>query len=440
MSFLKTIKAMTISNRRSLQALVIFALSIVLFSGCLKDNCTSLYTYKLYKPIYMSFEELRGAVKSEPAQALSNVGKIYYKAPYIYINEVDKGIHIIDNSDPSAPDNIGFINIPGCIDISIKDNILYADSYIDLVAIDIGDPLQVKEVFRNNNVFPNRIYNNGWSFDATKGVIIGWNESDTTIEYSCNSYFPVFYSFDYFVAGATNSGASSGGAVPASGASAAPGTGIAGSLARFAIYDNFLYCLDNSMMKLFDISNAAQPVNSTEVQMPWNIETIFPYDHYLFIGTTTGILIYDNANPSSPSYVSQLAHVSSCDPVVVQGDYAYATLRDGTTCQGFSNELEVIDISNIWKPVLKSTVFFTHPFGLGIDKNDLFVCDDSYGLKHLDASNPLDLNWIETLSAGATRDVIPLGNLLLLIADNGLYQFDYSSGKLSQISYLPIGK
>ena len=425
---------MTTTSARSLQAFSILLISLSLFSGCLKDSCTNVYSYKLYKPIYMSYDALRGAVKSTVAEELHSTGKIYYKAPYIFINEVDKGIHIIDNADPANPQNLSFINIPGNIDIAVKDNILYADSYIDLVAIDISDPLNVKEVSRSMNVFPNRIYANGWALDPVKGVVTGWNESDTTIEQDCGSNYPVFAFEDVFVANTT----AGGGGVNTTAVS--PGNGIAGSLARFCIYDQFLYCLDNSAMKLFDITNTAKPINTSSVTMPWNIETIFPYEHYLFIGSTTGVSIYDNTNPSSPAFVSQLSHVSSCDPVVVQGTYAYATLRDGTTCQGFSNELDVIDISNIYSPVLKTTVPFVHPFGLGIDGKHLFVCDDATGLKHMDATDPLAITLSEAINAGATRDVIPLGNLLLLVSTDGLYQFDYSSGSLVQISYLPVSK
>ncbi|MBK6483485.1 MAG: hypothetical protein KBF32_01820 [Chitinophagales bacterium] len=424
---------MTTNIPRSLQALCVLAITSLLFSSCLKDSCTKIYTYKLYKPIYMGYDELRSAVKSLPASELNSVGKIYYKAPYLFVSEIDKGIHIIDNSDPSNPQIKAFINVPGCLDIAIRDNILYTDSYIDLVAIDITDPLNVKETSRNQNVFPDRVFANGWTADPIQGVVTGWNIMDTTVEQNCGSMYAVSAFEDAFVSsfsGGTSSGNS---------AAVTPGIGVAGSLARFAIYNEFLYCLDNASMKLFDISNAAAPDMSNSVQMPWNIETIFPYDHYLFIGSTTGVSIYDNANPSNPVFVSELSHVSSCDPVVVQGNYAYATLRNGTTCQGFTNELEVIDISNLKSPVLKAIVPLTHPFGLGIDGAHLFVCDDNAGLRRMDAQNPLTIEIKQTVSAGETRDVIPLGGLLLLLSTNGLYQFDYSSGELIQLSHLSIG-
>ncbi len=44
----------------------------------------------------------------------------------------------------------------------------------------------------------------------------------------------------------------------------------------------------------------------------------------------TGVSIYDNTNPSSPSLLSTLAHFTGCDPVVAQGNYAYYTIHAGT--------------------------------------------------------------------------------------------------------------
>ena len=38
--------------------------------------------------------------------------------------------YYVDVSDPADPQNIAFITIPGNVDIAIKENVLYADSYI----------------------------------------------------------------------------------------------------------------------------------------------------------------------------------------------------------------------------------------------------------------------------------------------------------------------
>lgn len=107
---------MTTLSFRSLQVAVILSAMSVLLTSCLKDDCRQFYTYKLYKPVYMSYDQLRTAVNTQPATDLKNVGKVYYLAPFILINEVDKGIHVIDNTNPSAPQNVAFINIPGNLD------------------------------------------------------------------------------------------------------------------------------------------------------------------------------------------------------------------------------------------------------------------------------------------------------------------------------------
>ncbi len=422
---------MTNPVQKTLQSIALLSAMAIIFSSCLKDKCEQLYTYKYYKPIYMSFEDLRIAVKNLPATDLKSVGKIYYKAPYIFVNEIDKGIHVIDNTNPSAPQNVAFINIPGNLDIAIKDNILYADSYIDLVALDISNPLAAVEVWRSQQVFPQRNYN-GWVGDATLGVITNWIETDTMISQDCTNYSYWLYDKGGFAVSETASGGLSN-TTPGS-----PGVGVAGSLARFGISNDYLYCLANPSIQLFDIQNPGTPINNGVVSSVWNAETLFPYQDYLFVGTTTGVSIYSNTNPSSPYFLTTVTHVTGCDPVVVEGNYAYSTIHAGNMCGQSWNELSVIDISNISSPYISATYNLSSPYGLGIDGDKLFVCDDAAGLKMYDASNPNQLKLMQTVTAGNTRDVIPLGEEIILVSTTGIYQFDYSTGTMVQLSMLPI--
>ena len=97
-----------------------------------------LQTYEVNNPVYMSYEDLRSAVRDTTPAEISKPGKIYLYGDFILVNEVRKGIHVVNNTDPANPEVISFIRIPGNIDMAIKNNILYADSYVDLVAIDIS--------------------------------------------------------------------------------------------------------------------------------------------------------------------------------------------------------------------------------------------------------------------------------------------------------------
>ncbi len=40
---------------------------------------------------------------------------------------------------PSSPVNKIFVRLPGVVDISISGSVMYADSYVDLVVLDVQD-------------------------------------------------------------------------------------------------------------------------------------------------------------------------------------------------------------------------------------------------------------------------------------------------------------
>ena len=75
----------------------------------------------------------------------------------------------------------------------------------------------------------------------------------------------------------------------------------------------------------------------------------------------------------------------------------------------------------------------SNPFGLGIDGSNLFICDGSTGLKHYTLTDPITPELQKTVPLGETRDVIPLGGLLLVVTTTGFFEFDYSSGSMSQV-------
>jgi hypothetical protein len=105
--------------------------------------------YGKYMPVFMERAELERSVSYKAGERkLNDPGKIYHHAPYIFINERYKGIHVINNSDPASPVNEGFIVAPGCIDMAMKGNTLYIDNAVDLVAFDFA-ARQVTERIRN---------------------------------------------------------------------------------------------------------------------------------------------------------------------------------------------------------------------------------------------------------------------------------------------------
>jgi hypothetical protein len=155
----------------------------------------------------------------------------------------------------------------------------------------------------------------------------------------------------------------------------------------------------------------------------------------------TGMYIYDLADPVQPEYVSQYWHVTSCDPVVVEGNYAYITLRTGNTCQTDVNRLDIVDIHDLREPMLLKSYTMYNPHGLGIDNGILFICDGDEGLKVYDAKDPymLKSNQLAHFEQINTFDVIPVNGVLLMIGNDGFYQYDYTDlENINLLSMIPI--
>lgn len=382
--------------------------------------------YKGYAPVYMSYDDLRTAVVEEQNVDLKNPGKIYYKDNYIFIVEELKGIHVFDNTNPSSPVKKVFVKLPGVVDMSISGYIMYADSYVDLVVLDVQNIDNIHEVGRIKDVLPYTIPLAEKDFptgvvDREKGVVIDYELKTIRerVNFHQNNY-PVFMSKDIMMlssASAESSGVSG------------SGVGIGGSMARFGIKDKVLYVVDQNTLKVFDITNKTSPVKVNDFNPGWNVETMFLTDKNMFLGTTTGMVIYDISNPTSPVSQSFFRHARSCDPVIVDDTLAYVTLRTGTNCGGNLNTLDVVNIKNINLPKMVMTYGLTNPHGLGKDGDLLFICDGTAGLKVYDASNPklITSHLIYSYPNIRAYDVIPIGNILVLIGDDGLYQYDYSN-------------
>lgn len=409
----------------------LLAVIVVFFSilSC-SDECKVTNTYVYYEPVYATSAELKAQVQLQPPHTLTNLGRIYLKDGYLFINEKGKGIHIIDNRNPASPLPLRFLYIPGNYDLAIMNKTLYADSYVDLIAFDISDIQNVKEINRIESLF-NNYKSMGMHVDSSNGILVDWQPKNNVTVYETTCDQQQGWGGIYYEDGIALTSAAAGSfnretAMMPVGAS---NTGIGGSMARFTISNDHLYALDGANMDIIELSAPETPKAKKEILISWDAETIFPYKENLFFGTQSGMLIYDLKDPESPSLVSTYAHIRSCDPVVIADDYAYVTLRSGSACAGFTNQLEVIDISNLSSPVLKTTCQMTNPYGLGIDNGMLFVCDGDSGLRVLDATDITaicgkQLAHYDNIHA---FDIIPYRNIAMMIGPDGLYQYDYSN-------------
>jgi len=407
----------------------IAAISLLL-TGC-DDKVEITQKYTIMEPVYLSPEDLRTSFEVMPPVEITNTGKIYLYKNYLLLNEPGKGIHIINNTNKENPEMISFINIPGNYEMAVRGDRLFADSYVDLVVLDISDPENVTLTKRITDIFLNLAQQNEY-YDPENGIIVSY-ESKEIIEVNESEFNGSFPSYYYYDTGIAFRGgfASMDMAMSSFAPESAPSvqTGVGGSVARFTIMKDHLYSIDNSNMQVFDIADLDNPVPGANLNIGWGIETIFPYKDNLFIGSQSGMIIYDNSDPSFPTHLSTFAHIISCDPVVVENDIAYVTLRGGSGCRNdFTNQLDVIDISDLSNPKLLISYPMTNPHGLGIDNGTLFICEGSAGLKVYDASDSYKIsnNLLAYYGELDAYDVIPYQNNLIMVGNKGLYQFDYS--------------
>ena len=410
------------------------------------SSCTDkiFETYTANSPVYMSYSALRSAVKMSAARDMNTPGKIYFKDQYIFINERMKGVHVYDVSDPANPQNKGFIEIPGNVDIAIKDNILYADSYVDLVSIDISSFAAIKEVGRVKKIFPYTlpVYDTNYpvaKLDETKGIITGWEIKSVRQELE-QRYYPIYYNYESLTMDKNYAQVGVGGTT-----GTATAYGVGGSMARFGLYKNMLYIVNQTSFMTFKLNSASDATLLNTSYVSWAEETIFITDDHLFLGTQSGLIVLSLEVPENPSNVGTFSHVTSCDPVVIKGDLAFVTLKGGTTCRGGTvNQLDVVRMSAGYSKfeLLKSYPMYG-PQGLGIDGDLLFVCDGDAGLKIYNASDPLAIsnNMIASFPLINAYDVIPMNNYLFMIGDKGFTLYDYSNiQNIKQIGFIPIVK
>ncbi|MCH8332138.1 MAG: hypothetical protein IH946_12335, partial [Bacteroidetes bacterium] len=316
-------------SQLSLLAISLFLVGALL-SSCTKDKCVETVTYEGDVPVYMSYDLFRSSIVTEPARDLKDPGKIYFKDNFLFISETNEGIHVIDNNDPNSPRMVSFIKVLGNVDIAVKGNILYADSHTDLVALDISDPNNVKEIARMEHAFPYTTDRYYFDLDTTQGVVVDWRKDIITVEQECDPTRR-HQGNDFVTFGvAGNSGTS--GDLFSSNSGGGETAGKGGSMAGFSLVDKYLYTIDNTSLHLINIEDPKNIHKENRVWIGVNIETLFPYGDRLFIGSQTGMHIYDNSDPSNPIFISEYEHVQACDPVVVRGDYAYVTLSSGNEC------------------------------------------------------------------------------------------------------------
>ncbi len=325
-------------------------------------------------------------------------GKVYLYDNHLFINSMSAGINIYNVGNSSNPVHKSHIDISRSVDLAVNGNYLYADSGGDLNVYDISDISEpelistLKELFYDHHSGDFSYGDSDGSSDGRSGVFMCFGASESSKQAS----------------------------PPAS-------SGQGGSMARFAISGGFLYCVNGSNLITVSLEEPDNPEKIDSIYVGFNIETIFPHEEYLFIGSQTGMFIYSILNPELPAYVSEFSHARACDPVVVSGEYAFVTLRAGSNCGGTSDQMDILNMSDISNPVLLKSYGLSGPYGLGVDPEFIYICDGADGVRIIDWRDPDTLNQVNLINddIGFAYDVIlSSGKVLYISTSKGIYLYD----------------
>lgn len=212
--------------------------------------------------------------------------------------------------------------------------------------------------------------------------------------------------------------------------------GASGSITRFAIFQHYMYLLNNNEIQTYDITDKAHPALVHHLATDYGLETITLYDNSLFVGSTTALYILDISNPAAPVIQSKSDRLfdlgfSGCDPVAVKGNYAYSTIKIVENICGriaAESALVVYDVTDKSNPKVVGVYPLGLPNGLGIKDNFLFVCDEFQDqVVVFDISNPealLSTNY--SISITDPVDLIVDGSRLIISAKTDFQLYDAS--------------
>ncbi|MFW5754209.1 MAG: hypothetical protein ACOCV9_05345 [Marinilabiliaceae bacterium] len=128
--------------------------TLLLISAALTSTSHEYDWRTNYLPVLLSRDDLQKSIEIQSAKDFNQPAKVYLYDQTVFIVEKFEGIHVIDNSNPEDPKKTGFIRIPGCTDVAVKDEVLFSDNAVDLVSIDIASFPEIKELDRFRDVFP----------------------------------------------------------------------------------------------------------------------------------------------------------------------------------------------------------------------------------------------------------------------------------------------
>lgn len=334
-----------------------------------------------------------GDVKWSEARPIKRAGKVEPFGDYLLVIEGKDGIHVVDNADVSAPKNIGFVVVPGSIDLATKDQIVYVNAYQHLFTLDLTalPAIEVVDIKRDALGKSNDIcYSGGYGFSSKPR---GPDED------------PKLRTED-----------------------------------RFEIVGDELYAAKTAGMVRVPVQEPAKPgepygFNATEDQET----SVHYFAPYLYVGGRKNYqLVARSAGDEPPKAVAPLKGSDRCSFVAAAGDTAYIATHKSERCPEAKDELKVVDISNPDDQKIVTTLTPSKPLGVLVVDQKLALCSgDQLKLYSLaDPEAPIELTSLPR--PGCTNIVKGADDTIIINATTGISQYIIDGDTLELQSELPF--
>jgi hypothetical protein len=165
---------------------LVFLLLPFVLMGC-EDTTEDVYRYskivtqsKQY-PVYLDMSEIDD-VQAKDQLPLEAPFKIVSNDNYYFVGDKLNGVHVYQKSGGSVS-YLCFIACKYLKDFALVDDKLFCNNFVDLVVLDVSNPMQVAVLHREEYYF-NRFdsYKAGWNipYEEGKGLIVDWETHELT--------------------------------------------------------------------------------------------------------------------------------------------------------------------------------------------------------------------------------------------------------------------
>ena len=360
--------------RRILTLSLLLAI-VVSIQGC-RDMVFEKLQYNANVPVYMEFNEFRSVIATDEVRMLQKPGRIKAVNGFLFINEAQQGIHVFDIRNAATPRPLTFISIPGNNAFAIHGNSLVADSYIDLVVLDISKADNPITLQRFEDFFPNMLPLMDvqlpiYGLDFKKGVVVEWKTKDITEVVDKDSEGRAeFISFNH------STGPQIGDIKV--GISATTIESLS-SMGGFELADDYLYIAHNDKLIVLEAHNPKQLICTDKLKMHAHIGSIKRTEDYLFLGALSEMHVYEIENPKKPHFMAAMPTLAACDQIEQFENHAVALKRVDNNCTASEGYLQVFELIRPFNPSL-SDALPTRATAIAKSGDALFVGKANGGL------------------------------------------------------------